>query len=148
LLFGWSDFESSDQPNRCDAATKIRSDRAGLTEQEPPHTKWLLPSLVLADAEFGATAAIDPQAATINAPGVALNAGRTADLTSQTDVSSGTDVTPVSAPVVRGAGNDGWRWWRRRWRRTSSDDKEVGAAPTVDPETARINPPGAALDAR
>ena len=55
--------------------------------------------------EVGAAATVDPEAATIDAPGVVADAGRTADLTDEANVAATADVTPVSVPIVGGAGD-------------------------------------------
>jgi hypothetical protein len=102
----------------------------------------------LADAEVCATAAIDPEAATVEAPGVAANAGRAADLADKADIAAGADVTPVSAAIVGGAVDDTLRRWRRRTWRTATTDEELGAAATVDPEAATVYAPGAVANAR
>jgi hypothetical protein len=101
----------------------------------------------LADAEVCATAAIDPEAAAVEAPGVAANAGRAADLSDQADIAAGTNVTPVSAAIVGRAVDDTLLWWRRRTWRTATTDKELGAAAAVDPEAATVYAPGAVANA-
>jgi hypothetical protein len=60
------------------------------------------------DEELGAAAAVDPEAATIYAPGVVANAGRAADLAGKANVTTSADVAPVSATVVGGAGDPLW----------------------------------------
>jgi hypothetical protein len=100
----------------------------------------------LADLKVGAAAAVNPEAATVGAPGAALDAGGTADLSGEADATAGADVAPVSLAVIGGAGNDArgsilWRGW------TTGGDDKLSAASTVDPESAAIGAPGAALDA-
>ena len=56
--------------------------------------------LFLADAELGAAALIDPEATVVDAPGLALNAGRAADLATELDVAATAGVTPVPFAVV------------------------------------------------
>lgn len=58
-----------------------------------------------ADDEFGAAALVDPEAATVDTPGVVADACRAADLAYELRVTGATDVAPVSAAVVGGAGN-------------------------------------------
>ena len=53
-----------------------------------------------ADAELGAAAIVDPEAALVDAPGLVLNAGRAADLAVELDVATTTGVTPVSFATV------------------------------------------------
>ena len=101
---------------------------------------------MLADFEVGAATTIYPKAATIDTPGAALDAGGAADLPGEADVTIGTDVAPVSVAVIGGAGNDArgsilWRGW------TSGGDDKLSTASTVDPESAAVGAPGAALDA-
>jgi hypothetical protein len=101
----------------------------------------------LADAEVCATAAIDPEAATVEAPGVAANAGRAADLAHEADVAAGADVTPVSAAIVGRAVDDTLLWRRRRTWRTATTNEELGAAAAVDPEAATVYAPGVVANA-
>ena len=68
----------------------------------------------LADAEVGATAVVDPEAALVETPGIAANAGRAADLADELDVAAVADVTPVSFAVVGRAGDELLLWGRRR----------------------------------
>jgi hypothetical protein len=103
----------------------------------------------LADLEVGAAAAVNPEAATVDAPGAALNAGGAAYLSGEADVTVGTDIAPVSVAVIGGAGDDARGssssvLWRGR---TSGGDDKLSAASTVDPESAAVGAPGAALDA-
>jgi hypothetical protein len=102
----------------------------------------------LADFKVATAAAVNPEAATVDAPGTALDAGGAADLPGEADVTVGTDVAPVSLAVIGGAGNDArgsssvlWRGW------TSGGDDKLSTASTVDPESAAVGAPGAALDA-
>jgi hypothetical protein len=100
----------------------------------------------LADLKVCAATAVNPEAATVGAPGAALDAGGTADLSGEADVTVGTDVAPPSVAVIRGTGNNArgpilWRGW------TSGGDDKLSAASTVDPESAAVGAPGAALDA-
>ena len=53
-----------------------------------------------ADAEVGTTAVVDPEAALVDTPGAAANAGRAADLANELDIAAVADVTPVPFPVV------------------------------------------------
>jgi hypothetical protein len=102
----------------------------------------------LADFKVGAASAVNPKAATVSAPGAALDAGGTADLPGEADVTAGADVAPVSLAVIGGAGNDArgsssilWRGW------ASGGDDKLSTASTIDPESAAVGAPGAALDA-
>lgn len=88
---------------------------------------------------------VDPDATAIDTPGPALDAGRTADLPAEADVATSADVTPVSAAVVGGAGDD-LRGWRR-WGTWAAADDELGAAAFVDPEAATVDTPGIVADA-
>jgi hypothetical protein len=102
----------------------------------------------LADLKVGTAAAVNPEAATVDAPGAALDAGGAADLPSETDVTVGTDVAPISLAVIGGAGNDArgsTSILRRGW--TSGGDDKLRTASTVDPESAAVGAPGAAFDA-
>lgn len=105
----------------------------------PPFKGWCS-----SDAEVGAAATIDPQAAAVDTPGVIPNAGRTADLPDETNVAGSAHVAPVSAPIVGGAINHPVR--RGRW--AVSRDHEISAATTVDPEAPPVNTPGVIADAR
>ena len=93
-----------------------------------------------ADGEVGAAAAVNPETAAIDAPGSTLNAGRAADLADELSVARASDITPVSAAVIRGA-IDGLGGW------ASAADDELGAASIVDPEAATVDTPGLALNA-
>jgi hypothetical protein len=100
----------------------------------------------LADLKVGAATTVNPEASTVDAPGAALDAGGAADLSGEADVTVGTDVAPVSVAVIGGAGNDArgsilWRGW------TSGGNDKLSAASTIDPESAAVSAPGAALDA-
>jgi hypothetical protein len=97
--------------------------------------------LVLAGLEVCAAATIDPEAAIVDVPGLAADAGRSANLPDETNFASGTNVTPVSSSVVGGAGDGDGR--RLRFKATN---EEVCAAATVDPEAALIDAPGVVLD--
>ena len=59
----------------------------------------------MTESEVGAAAFVDPEAAAIEAPGVVADAGRTADLANELDITAASDVAPVSAAVVGGAGD-------------------------------------------
>ena len=98
----------------------------------------------LADSEVGATAAVDPEAALVDTPGVAANAGRAADLADELCVAGITDVAPVSFAIVGRAPDSALPL--PRLRSVTSDDK-LGAATTIDPEAAIVDPPRAAPDA-
>jgi len=96
---------------------------------------------LVADFEVGAAAAVDPEATIVEAPGASMDARGAADLAGQTNIATGSDVTPVSFAIVGRACDDaGWRW-------PATADDEVRAAATVDPESAPIYTPGTALDA-
>jgi hypothetical protein len=97
----------------------------------------------LADAEVGAAAAIDPEATTVNAPGVVADARRAADLAGELNIAATADVAPVSVTVVGRTGDDAHRWSRL----TATREDELGAAATVDPEATTINAPGVVADA-
>jgi hypothetical protein len=99
-----------------------------------------------ADAELGAAAIVDPEAALVDSPGLALNAGRSADLAVELDVATTTSVAPVSLAVIGGAGDDLRGWWSRR-RAVACAEGEVSTAATVDPEAAIVDAPGIAADA-
>jgi hypothetical protein len=102
----------------------------------------------LADLKVGAAAAVNPEAAMVDAPGAALDAGGAADLPSEADVTIGTDVAPVSLAVIGGAVNDAWGSSSILWRGwTSGGDDKLSTASTIDPESAAVGAPGAALDA-
>jgi hypothetical protein len=58
-----------------------------------------------ANDELGAAATVDPEAAAVDTPGLALNAGGAADLADELSVARAADVAPVSAAVIRGAGD-------------------------------------------
>ena len=115
-------------------------------KQEPLRWKWLLCVVGLADEEFGTASIVDPDATAVGTPGPALDAGGAADLPAEADVATSADVTPVSATVVGGAGDD---LRGRRWRGTEATaaDGEVGAAAAIDPESAAIDAPGSTLNA-
>ena len=100
----------------------------------------------LADLKVRAATTVYPKAATVDAPGAALDAGGTADLSGESDVTAGADIAPPSVAVIGGAGNDARRSILRRGWAASGDDK-LSAASTVDPESAAVGAPGAALDA-
>jgi len=59
----------------------------------------------VANPEVGAAASIDPETALVDAPGIAADTGRAADLASELDVAGGADSAPVSAAVIGGAGD-------------------------------------------
>jgi hypothetical protein len=103
----------------------------------------------LADAEVGAAAPVDPEPATIDAPGAVTDAGRAADLAHQPNVATTPDVTPVSAAIVGGAGDDlpRRRWRRRWWWRTITSDDEFSSAAPIDPQAAAIDAPCVVSDA-
>jgi hypothetical protein len=103
----------------------------------------------LTHAEVGAAAPVNPEPATVDAPGAVTDTGRAADLAHQPNVATTPDVTPVSATIVGGAGDDLPRWWwrRRRWWRTITSDDELGSAAPIDPQATAINAPGAVTDA-
>jgi hypothetical protein len=101
----------------------------------------------LTDEEFGAAAAVNPDSTAVGTPGSALDAGRAADLPAEADVATSADVTPVSATVVGGAGDDLRGWRLRGAKATAATDGEFGAAAAVNPETAAIDAPGSALNA-
>ena len=98
----------------------------------------------LADAEFGAAAAIDPDGAAVVVPGLPLDASRAADLARQADVTSTVCVAEVSLAVVGGAGDD----QRLTARRAASAAacNELGTAATVDPDGTVVIAPGLSLD--
>jgi hypothetical protein len=100
------------------------------------------------DTELCTASTVNPEAALIDAPCIVLIAGRAADLAIEGDIAAATDVTPVSATVVGGAGDE-LGWWRTGWRAsgTTSAIGEVGAAAAVDPETTVIDSPGLVADA-
>jgi hypothetical protein len=58
-----------------------------------------------ANDELGAASIVDPEAATVDTPGLALNAGGATDLADDLSVASAADVAPVSAAVVGRAGD-------------------------------------------
>ena len=62
--------------------------------------------LKLAYAELGAAAVIDPEAAAVDVPGLALDAGGAADLAGELDAAAGVNVTVVALAIVGGAGDD------------------------------------------
>jgi uncharacterized protein GlcG (DUF336 family) len=103
---------------------------------------------LVADAEVGSAAFVDPEAALIDAPCIALDALGAADLTREANVAAVADVAPVSAAVVGGTGNDlhGWRTWGWSVSTTTAADGKVGSAATVDPEAAIVDAPGVAAD--
>ena len=116
------------------------------TKQEPVRGKWLLLVDWLADAEVGATAVVDPEAALVDTPGVAANAGRSADLANELCVAGITDVAPVSFAIVGRAPDRALPLPLPRLRSVAPDDK-LSAATIVDPEAAIIDPPRASPDA-
>ena len=105
----------------------------------------------LADAELCATAAVDPDAAVVDAPGLALNARRAADLPVETDIAASTNVTPVSAAVVgRASDHDRWRGAGRGAESAAATaaaaNEEVRAASAIDPEAPPVDTPCLALN--
>ena len=60
------------------------------------------------DGEFGTAAAVDPEAAAVNAPGIALDTGRAADLSDEANIAAAADVAVVPFAVVGGAGDLRW----------------------------------------
>lgn len=102
-------------------------------------------STTAAESEVGAAAIVNPEAATVDAPGPALNASGAADLADELSVASAADVTPVSASVVRGAGDGLTGLGLRRARGAAND--ELGAAATVNPQATVVDAPGSALNA-
>ena len=60
---------------------------------------------VICEDEFGAAATVDPEAATVDTPGVVADAGRAADLPDEANVAATADVTPVAVIVVGRAGD-------------------------------------------
>ncbi len=102
----------------------------------------------LADAEVGAAAAVYPEAALVDAPGVAANAGRAADLANELGVAAVADVTPVSFAVVGGAGDSlALLALLPSVAVAIATGGELGAASAIDPEAAVVVAPGAVLDA-
>jgi hypothetical protein len=96
------------------------------------------------DGEVGAAAFVDPEAAVVDTPGVAADAGRAADLADELDIAAVAYGAPVSASIVGGAVDGLARWWARR---SASADSEVGTATLVCPEATLVDAPGAATDA-
>ena len=103
--------------------------------------------LCLADAKFGTAAAVNPKPPAIGAPRIALNTSRAADLAAEPYVRTTTGITPVSAAVIGGAGDDLRGWRARLWAVSAACDEKVGAASAVDPETAAVDAPGLSLNA-
>jgi hypothetical protein len=99
-----------------------------------------------ADAELGAAAIVDPEAALVDSPGLALNAGRSADLAVELDVATTTGVAPVSLAVIGGAGDDLRGWWSQRGAVACAED-EVSTAATINPEAAVVDAPRLAANA-
>ena len=97
-------------------------------------------------AELGAASVVDPEAAVVDAPGLAEGAGRAADLTVEGNVAATSDVTPVSFAVVGGAG-DGLTLLSWPPLVSVASGGELGAASLIDPETSVVVAPGLALDA-
>jgi hypothetical protein len=102
--------------------------------------------LCLADAKLGTAAAVNPEPPAIGAPRIALNASRAADLAAKPYVRAATGITPVSAAVIGGAGDDLWGWRTGRWAVSAASNEEVCAAAAIDPETAAIDTPCLSLD--
>jgi hypothetical protein len=66
---------------------------------------WRLRLASTADDELGAAAPVDPEAAPVYAPGIALDAGRSADLADEASIAATADVAVVSFAIVGGADN-------------------------------------------
>jgi hypothetical protein len=91
--------------------------------------------------EVGAAATVYPEAAVIDAPGLAANAGGAADLTDELRVTCAADGAPIPFAIVGGAG-DGLLGWA-----VATVEGEVGAAAAVYPETPVVDAPGLAANA-
>src|SRR5206468_2336055 len=105
--------------------------------------------------EICAATAIDPEAAIVDSPGAAADAGRAAHLIDEFHVAGIPDVAPVPLAVVGGAA-DGClprtlalilpRAARGIISATTADG-ELGAAAAINPEAAVVDAPGVAADA-
>jgi len=105
---------------------------------------------VTADGEFGAATVVDPESATaVDAPTVVATADGAADLTGHVDVPEVETVggAPVALAVVGGAGDDLTLLALLPLIAAVPTDRELGAAATIDPESAIVVAPGVVLDA-
>ena len=108
-----------------------------------------------AQLEVRSTAAIHPDLVPVKAPGLVLDAWRTASLVDQPDTAAGICVAEVSLAVVGGTGN-----LPATARRVPSSaaricpaaviattEPEVGAAAPINPDAISVESPGLILDA-
>ena len=105
---------------------------------------------VLADLKVGAAAAVNPEAATVDAPGAVTDAGRAANLANESNVASAADIAPPSAAIIGRAGYYcAGSICGRRWRRWSAApiDNELCAAAAVYPEATTVDAPGTVANA-
>jgi len=96
----------------------------------------------LSHHEFGATAAVDPEATVVAAPGLTLDAWRAAYLAAEADFAA-RDIAPVALAVIGGAGDN------LAWRATAATTyRELGTAAAIHPEAALVDTPGLTANAR
>ncbi len=105
-----------------------------------------------AELEVRSTASIHPDLVPVKAPGLVLDAWRSATLVDQSDAAAGVCVAEVSFAVVGGAGDlpatgiaSSTAWITPTM--IAATKPEVGAAAPVDPDTISVVSPGLVLDA-
>jgi hypothetical protein len=99
-----------------------------------------------AKGELGAAAAIDPETAIVDTPGLVLDARGAAELAAERDSAEiAVGLAPVSASVVGGASDD--LALTSATPVAAAIDDELGAAAVIDPEAAVVDAPGLVFDA-
>ena len=111
-------------------------------------------AVAIAGGEFGAAAAVDPDAVVVPAPGLSLVAGGAAALVRESNTAAGIGIAVVSAAVVRGAidGLSGAIVAPPSAAvapavAVAVSGGEFGAAAAVDPDTVVVPAPGLSLNA-
>ncbi len=110
---------------------------------------------LLSEPEVGSTTAINPDLAPVIAPGLSLNAWRSATLVDHADAATGVGVAVVSFAVVGGTGDlsaaarvaSSATAWITAAAVIATPQPEVGAAAPIDPDAIAVKSPGLVLDA-
>jgi hypothetical protein len=118
-------------------AVKRLDETCGVVAVVPVTTTWR----THLQGKVGTATAIDPDAATIEAPSLALDAARPAALPDELNSGAGVNFTIVAPAVIRRAGRN----LRVRWRRRLQT--KVGAAAVIDPDATVVEAPGISLRA-
>lgn len=103
--------------------------------------------ITAADCEVGAATTVDPNAAVVEAPGLAVNTGSFTALANEADAAVGADWAAVDVEVVGRTIKGASAAVVVVVGVVAGADGEIGAATAVDPDAVAGNAPGAAVNA-